>query len=230
MTGDVIFDIIAVYFLTLGKRLMIAIIDYDAGNLTSVARALSHLGFENEVTASADRILGAERVIFPGVGAAGSAMASLKRLGLDKVLYQVFERQTPLLGICLGTQIILGHSEEHDTPCLGIVDGNVRLFNAAWTDDDGSALKIPHMGWNRVKLEQNHPVLNGLSAEDEFYFVHSYFPAPAKSENCIGTTTYGTTFASIIGVDNLIATQFHPEKSGPAGLRILKNFCEWTPC
>lgn len=219
-----------VYFLTLGERHMIAIIDYDAGNLTSVARALSYLGFENEVTASPERILKAGRVIFPGVGAAGSAMASLKRLGLDKVLYQVFEKKTPLLGICLGTQIILGHSEEYDTPCLGIVDGNVRLFNSKWTDDDGSALKIPHMGWNRVKLMQPHPVLDGLSPEDEFYFVHSYYPDPVKAEHRIGTTTYGTTFASIIGKDNLIATQFHPEKSGPAGLRILKNFCEWTPC
>ena len=209
---------------------MISIIDYDAGNLTSVARALTYLGFENEVTASAERILAADRVIFPGVGAAGSAMASLKRLGLDKVLFQVYEKKTPLLGICLGTQIILGHSEEHDTPCLGIIPGNVRLFDSSWTDDDGSALKIPHMGWNRVNVEQEHPVLEGITPEDEFYFVHSYYPDPDNAAQRIGTTRYGVSFASIIGNNNLIATQFHPEKSGPAGLRILKNFCEWTPC
>lgn len=209
---------------------MIAIIDYDAGNLTSVARALAHLGFENEVTSSAERILAADRVIFPGVGSAGSAMASLKRLGLDQVLFEVYEKKTPLLGICLGTQIILGHSEEHDTPCLGIIPGNVRLFDSSLKDDDGSHLKIPHMGWNRVKVEQSHPVLEGVSPEDEFYFVHSYYPDPDNAGQRIGTSSYGVAFASIIGSNNLIATQFHPEKSGPAGLRILKNFCEWTPC
>lgn len=209
---------------------MIAIIDYDAGNLTSVARALSYLGFDAVVTASADQIFAADRVIFPGVGSAGSAMTSLKRLGLDRVLNDVYQSGKPLLGICLGTQIILGHSDEHNTPCLGIVDGHVRHFDPKGKESDGSLIKIPHMGWNRVALEKPHPVLSGISEDDEFYFVHSYYPDPVSQEHRIGTTFYGVEFASIIGCNNLIATQFHPEKSGPAGLRILKNFCEWTPC
>ena len=209
---------------------MIAIIDYEAGNLTSVSRALSYLGFDNEVTGSADTILKADRVIFPGVGAAGAAMLSLKRLGLDSLLKDVYQSGKPLLGICLGTQIILGHSEEHDTPCLGIIDGYVRLFDASKKDDDGSDLKIPHMGWNRVKVLKEHPVLSGIRHDDEFYFVHSYYPAPSSPEHMLGSTCYGTEFASIIGCKNLIATQFHPEKSGRAGLNLLKNFCEWKPC
>lgn len=209
---------------------MIAIIDYDAGNLTSVARALAHLGFAHEITASADTIRRAGRVIFPGVGSAGSAMASLTRLGLDQVLHEVYQSGKPLLGICLGTQIILGHSEEHHTPCLNIIPGNVIQFDPKNRDDDGSPIKIPHMGWNRVTVERNHPVLAGIRSEDEFYFVHSYYPEPLSAEHRIGTTVYGTAFASIIGCGNLIATQFHPEKSGRAGLRLLNNFCEWTPC
>jgi glutamine amidotransferase len=209
---------------------MIAIIDYEAGNLTSVSRALSHLGYDNEVTGSIDRITRAERVIFPGVGSAGSAMLSLKRLGLDSLLKKIFADGTPLLGICLGTQIILGHSEEHDTSCLGIIDGHVRLFDASLKDDDGSSLKIPHMGWNKVDICRAHPVLDGIRPDDEFYFVHSYFPAPSSPDHVIGKTRYGNEFASVIGCRNLIATQFHPEKSGRAGLNILKNFCEWKPC
>lgn len=209
---------------------MIAIIDYDAGNLTSVSRAISYIGYESVVTSDKDSIMSADRVIFPGVGSAGSAMESLKRLGLDVVLNDVYQSGKPLLGICLGTQIILSHSEEHDTRCLGIVDGNVPLFNRDMKDEDGTSLKIPHMGWNRVSLTRDHPVLSGVGTEDEFYFVHSYFPSPAQQEYVLGTSFYGITFASIIGHNNLVATQFHPEKSGRAGLNILKNFCEWKPC
>ncbi|MBU1170333.1 MAG: imidazole glycerol phosphate synthase subunit HisH [Proteobacteria bacterium] len=209
---------------------MIAIIDYDAGNLTSVARALSFLGFDNVVTSSPDQIFAADRVIFPGVGSAGSAMASLKRLGMDRVLNDIYQSEKPLLGICLGTQIILGHSEEHNTPCIGIVEGNVLQFDPKGKESDGSPIKIPHMGWNRVNIITPHPILSGLTPEDEFYFVHSYYPAPQSMDHCLGMTFYGVEFASIIGCRNLIATQFHPEKSGRAGLRILKNFCEWTPC
>jgi len=169
-------------------------------------------------------------VIFPGVGSAGSAMASLKRLGLDTLLKDLFKNGKPLLGICLGTQIILKHSDEHNTECVGLIDGNVPLFDGDMKDDDGTTLKIPHMGWNHVRIKKEHPVLNGLKKEDEFYFVHSYYPAPVSEDQIIGKTMYGKEFASIIGYKNLIATQFHPEKSGRAGLNILKNFCEWKPC
>ena len=209
---------------------MIAIIDYKAGNLTSVSRALSYLGFENTVTSDPRRITRAERVIFPGVGSAGSAMESLESMGLHTLIKQLWQSGKPILGICLGTQIILSHSEEHDTACLDILHGHVRQFNPESKDDDGSPVKIPHMGWNRVSIKKEHPVLKGLKKEDEFYFVHSYYPDPSSSDHVIGSTSYGTEFASIIGSGNLIATQFHPEKSGRAGLHILKNFCEWKPC
>lgn len=209
---------------------MIAIIDYDAGNLTSVARAISYLGYDNIVTGDLNKITEAQRVIFPGVGSAGSAMTSLKRLGIDTLLKELFETGKPVMGICLGTQIILKHSQEHDTGCIGLIDGNVPLFKSDMKDTDGSVLKIPHMGWNHVNLKKEHPVLKGLQKEDEFYFVHSYYPEPVSDDYVIGTTSYGIEFASIIGYKNLVATQFHPEKSGEAGLNILKNFCEWTPC
>lgn len=209
---------------------MIAIIDYDAGNLTSVARAISYLGYDNIVTGDLNKITEAQRVIFPGVGSAGSAMTSLKRLGIDTLLKELFETGKPVMGICLGTQIILKHSQEHDTGCIGLIDGNVPLFKSDMKDTDGSVLKIPHMGWNHVNLKKEHPVLKGLQKEDEFYFVHSYYPEPVSDDYVIGTTSYGIEFASIIGYKNLVATQFHPEKSGEAGLNILKNFCEWNPC
>ncbi len=209
---------------------MIAIIDYEAGNLTSVSRALSYLGYPNQVTGDKDIISRSERVIFPGVGSAGAAMESLKRLGLDTLIKDIRQSGKPVLGICLGTQIILGHSEEHDTACLNIIEGRVPMFDAKDKDDDGSAIKIPHMGWNRVTVQKEHPVLAGLKEDDEFYFVHSYYPAPFSSGHVLGTTRYGREFASIIGFENLVATQFHPEKSGRAGLNILKNFCEWKPC
>lgn len=210
---------------------MIAIIDYDAGNLTSVQRAVSHLGYACEVTGDTARIQAAERVIFPGVGAAAAAMRGLIRAGLDAALHGAFSDGKPILGICLGTQIITGFSEEDGgVPCLNLVPGRVRAFPKDMRDPDGRLLKIPHMGWNRLGIRKPHPVLAGLRPEDEFYFVHGYYPAADDPERVLGETTYGVTFSSVIGVKNLIATQFHPEKSGRPGLTILKNFCEWNPC
>ncbi|HAO19628.1 MAG: imidazole glycerol phosphate synthase subunit HisH [Desulfobacteraceae bacterium IS3] len=209
---------------------MIAIIDYKAGNLTSVARAVSHIGVECVVTGDAETILNAERIIFPGVGAAGSAMESLKSLGLDKVIASAFAEGKPILGICLGTQIIMAYSEENDTPCLGIIAGKTRAFSKQMPDDDARFLKIPQMGWNRICVKAGHPVLSGLNPEDEFYFVHGYYPSPDHTADIIAETEYGILFPSVIGVNNIIAMQFHPEKSGKPGLRILKNFCEWRPC
>ena len=209
---------------------MIAIIDYNAGNLTSVAHAVRNLNFQCTITNDTNSILNAERIIFPGVGAAGSAMESLKRLGIDSAVRDAFAQGKPLLGICLGTQIIMGHSDENDTECIGIVEGNVKPFRKNMNSNDGLQLKIPHMGWNRISRIIDHPVLSGLDEEDEFYFVHSYYPVPDNSGHIIAITDYGFSFPSVIGFNNLIATQFHPEKSGKPGLKILKNFCVWKPC
>jgi len=209
---------------------MIAIIDYDAGNLTSVARAVSKLGFTCIVTNDIKEICRSERIIFPGVGAAGSAMKSIKRLGLDKAVKDAFSSGKPVLGICLGTQIVMEYSEENDTDCLGIIGGKVLFFNFDEINKSGNNLKIPHMGWNGVSIQKAHPVLSEVKADDEFYFVHGYYPAPDDSAHVIGTTGYGIPFTSVLGYKNIIATQFHPEKSGRPGLSILKNFCAWKPC
>jgi len=209
---------------------MIAIIDYDAGNLASVARAVSYVGFKAIITNDKFLIKKADRIIFPGVGAAGSAMDSLKRLGLDKIILDVFNRGKPVLGICLGTQIIMGKSEENDTQCLKIVNGNVQAFPAGIRSENNCRLKIPHMGWNGIKIIKNHPVFSGVGNDDEFYFVHGFYPDPVNKEDILATTDYGITFASVIGFKNIIATQFHLEKSGKSGLTMLKNFCEWEPC
>jgi len=209
---------------------MIAIIDYNAGNLTSVARAVSYLGFQHIITNDIKKISEADRIIFPGVGAAGSAMDSLKHLGLDSAIKDFCATGKPVLGICLGTQIIMSHSEENYTRCLGIIDGHVRAFPDDIKSKDETRLKIPHMGWNSIKIKKRHPVLSGIREHDEFYFVHGFYPDPVNSLNVLGSTNYGISFASIIGTRNIIATQFHPEKSGRPGLSLLKNFCMWEPC
>ena len=206
---------------------MIAIIDYDAGNLASVFRAVSHLGFACRITKDIHEIQTAERIIFPGVGAAGAAMESLQRSGLDVVIKDAFAEGKPILGICLGSQIILTHSEENSTLCLGILDGIVRTFAPDHQSEDGQKLKIPHMGWNGIHIEKSHPLLSSVGPEDEFYFVHSYYPDPKDPDTVIAMTDYGISFTSIVGLNNLFATQFHLEKSGPAGLKILDNFCKW---
>ena len=205
---------------------MIAIIDYRAGNLASVARAINHLGFECRITHNLKEIARAEKLIFPGVGSAGKAMKDLKKMDLDKAIVDFYKTGKPFLGICLGTQVILDDSEENETACLGIVSGSVRRFPSPAHSKNGNALKVPHMGWNEVELKIPHPVFEGVAQGSEFYFVHSYFPVPKNKGTIIGTTDYGISFASALGYKNLIAVQFHPEKSGKPGLTILKNFCE----
>ena len=207
---------------------MIAIIDYDAGNLASVFRAVSHLGFSCAITKDVNEIKAAERVIFPGVGAAGAAMESLQRSGLDVVIKEALADGKPILGICLGSQIILTHSKENSTSCLGILDGTVRAFAPDRQSENGQKLKIPHMGWNSVTFKRRHPVFENIAPEAEFYFVHSYYPAPADEAAVIGATDYGISFCSVLTLKNLVAVQFHPEKSGVPGLQILKNFCAWS--
>jgi imidazole glycerol-phosphate synthase subunit HisH len=193
---------------------MIVIIKYDAGNLTSVERAVTHLGFKSSVTNDTEEIARADRIIFPGVGAAGSAMESIRRLGVDKAIKEAFLSGKPVLGICIGTQIIMDYSEENDTTCMGIIRGKVLSFKFDENRKNGAALKIPHMGWNRITLHKRHFVFSGIKDEDEFYFVHGYYPSPEDEDQLIGTTEYGIRFASVIGYKNIIATQFHPEKAG----------------
>ena len=201
----------------------ICIVDYDAGNLRSVQRACAMAGMTAEICADPERLRHAERVIFPGVGAAGSAMASLTARGLGEALLEVFNLGRPVLGICLGLQISLEYSEENDTTTLGLIPGRVRRFKF-----DQPELKVPHMGWNEVKAVQPHPVLEGIEAGDEFYFVHGYYPDPQDKAHVFALTEYEHEFASAVGCDNCIATQFHPEKSGRVGLRLLQKFAEWN--
>ncbi|MCU0610098.1 MAG: imidazole glycerol phosphate synthase subunit HisH [Chitinispirillaceae bacterium] len=206
---------------------MIAIIDYAAGNLTSVKRALDFLEIPCEISADPAVIRRADRIIFPGVGHAAAAMQVLIERKLDIVLKDAVAAGTPVLGICLGTQIILSRSEEGPTKMLGIIDGTVPRFKL-----NDPSLKVPHMGWDSVTLTRQHPVLRSVKPGDEFYFVHSYYPLPTDSSAVIATCDYGIEFPAVIGVGNLVATQFHPEKSGPAGLSILNNFAGWDgkPC
>ncbi len=206
---------------------MIAILDYKAGNLTSVKRALDHLGFSCRITNSHDEIRKADKVVFPGVGAAGKSMESLRELGLDKLLRELFGAGVPILGICVGLQVLFDISQENQTTCLGILPGEVRRFPDNISSEAGDFLKIPHMGWNSVTFVRNHAVFRDIPVESEFYFVHSYYPHPANEDLSAGMTEYGITFTSAVALRNLAAVQFHPEKSGKPGLRLLDNFCRW---
>lgn len=207
---------------------MIGIVDYKAGNLTSVKRALSYLALPCKITNHINILNKCDKIIFPGVGAAGKAMENLKDAKLDIWLRGAFKNGLPILGICLGTQVIFEYSEEDNATCIGLLNGTVKHFpDSLFNEKSGNMLKIPHMGWNRVSLLKEHPVFQGIPSETEFYFVHSYYPVPYDPNIVLGETEYGITFCSIIGKKNLIAVQFHPEKSGRIGLEILKNFSKW---
>ena len=207
--------------------IMIVILDYKAGNLTSVQRALDFLGRESVITSDFDKVMKADKLIFPGVGAAGQAMSDLERLKLDRALRESYHGGKPILGICLGTQIIMEWSEENGTQCLGLIKGKVRRFHENLRDREGKNLKVPHMGWNGVSLRHRHPLFDGVEPASEFYFVHSYYPVPEGSDHVLGETDYGSLFASVLVIKNLVAVQFHLEKSGRPGLKILSNFCRW---
>lgn len=201
------------------------IVDYDAGNVRSVQRACEYVGMKAEISADPDVVARADRVIFPGVGSAASAVDTLRDRGLDEALHTFHKSGRPLLGICLGLQILLQHTEEGDKPCLGMVEGACERFDFA-----DRSFKVPHIGWNEVTFTREHPMLSQLKSGDEFYFVHSYYAKPRHEENNLGTTTYGDrTFCSVIGKENLFATQFHLEKSGKLGLKLLEAFKNWSP-
>ena len=206
---------------------MIAIVDYGAGNLRSVQRACSAVKLACQLTSDPETVARADRIIFPGVGAARSAIENLSRTGLDQALRQAFSRGAPVLGICLGAQIVLDRSEEADTRCLGLMRGTTRRLRP-----EDASLKIPHMGWNEVRVERPHPLLAGVQPGDEFYFVHSFFPDPDDALAVLATSDHGARFCCALGRDNLFATQFHPEKSGRLGLLMLWRFAFWegTPC
>ena len=201
---------------------MITIVDYKAGNLTSVKRALEVLGIQNQITADPEVVRNAERIIFPGVGHAGTAMQILKKRGLDSALKDAYTHGAPILGICIGCQIILTHSEEGDTPGLDLIPGTCSRFRFR-----DAAFKVPHMGWNTVTVTQPHPILAHLQPGDEFYFVHSYYPQPIDPAVVYATSEYGGSFPVAIGTGNLFAVQFHAEKSGPVGLQLLNNYAQW---
>jgi glutamine amidotransferase len=196
---------------------MIAIVDYGAGNLRSVANAISRLDYEPKIVSTPEEVLAARAVILPGVGAAADTMASLKRRGLAGPIQRYITEGRPFLGVCIGLQVLFDGTEEggwHE--CLGIIPGAVRRLPPG--------LKIPHMGWNQVKQRFSHPIFDGIPDEDSFYFVHSYYVEPEDSSLVAGETEYGIPICSVMVRDNLIATQFHPEKSGETGLRIYDNF------
>ena len=203
---------------------MVAIIDYEAGNLTSVARALTHLGYENQITSDPEAIVAAERVIFPGVGAAKATMETLQRRGLNEVLIDFYRTGKPMLGICIGIQILFEHSEEEDAECLGLLPGSVKRYPTTRIGAGTETLKVPQIGWNEVYQTVSHPIFKGVQNPAHFYFVNSYYPVPEKQEIVIGKTKYGLEFCSAIAHDHLIATQFHLEKSGRVGLKMLNNF------
>jgi glutamine amidotransferase len=207
----------------------VAVIDYGMGNLHSIVKALQHAAPEVNVicVSDADAILGADRVVFPGVGAMRDCMQALNQSGLSAVIQQVAQSK-PLLGICLGMQALLTDSEENgDTQCLDVFSGHTVHFPEELTDNDGNALKIPHMGWNQVHQLSRHPLWQKIPQDSRFYFVHSYYAQPDDMVVKAATTQYPNTFTCALAQDNIFAVQFHPEKSQAVGLQMLANFLHW---
>ncbi len=201
---------------------MAVIVDYDAGNLRSVQRACAEVGIKATISNKPTVLRKADRIIFPGVGAAGPAMRSIRETGIDVALKEAFSAGTPILGICLGLQISLDYSEENEARTLGFIPGRVVRFRM-----EDPALKVPHMGWNEVNCVRPHPLLAGVDQSIEFYFVHSFYPELEDDRYIFATATYERTFCCAVGDKNYFGTQFHPEKSGQAGLDLLERFKDW---
>ncbi len=196
---------------------MIVVIDYGLGNLTSVKNALTKLGIPVTISNDPEEIKRAKALILPGVGAAGQGMINLKKLSLDKLIVNQVKANKPILGICLGMQLLFSFSEEGDVDCLNIIKGKVKKFN--------TELKVPEIGWNQVKISNNSKLLKGIN-NSYFYFVNSYYCDPKDKETTKGITEYGEKFCSVLEKDNIFGVQFHPEKSGKIGFELLKNFWE----
>ena len=212
--------------------LAVAVVDYGMGNLRSVSQAVLHVaagsGVEVIVTASPAEVMAADRVVLPGQGAMRDCMRELHDSGLkDAVLHAAAHK--PLLGVCVGMQMLLDHSEEQDTPGLGLVPGQVRRFQLEGRlQPDGSRYKVPQMGWNQV-MQQPHVMWNGVPDGARFYFVHSFYAEPSNPHHSAGQTDYGARFTCALARDNIFATQFHPEKSADHGLTLYRNFLHWKP-
>jgi glutamine amidotransferase len=201
---------------------VIDVVDYRAGNSPSVIYALEKLGLPCRLVSKPDEVLASRRLILPGVGAARATLESLTESGLVEPLTQrVRHDAVPFLGICIGLQVLFEHSEEEDAQCLGWIAGAVRRF----PDTD----RVPQIGWNAVRFTRAHPLRDGIPDAGHFYFVNSYYADPTDTAVVLGRTDYGREFCSVVATDNVVATQFHAEKSGPLGLRILTNFARWEP-
>jgi len=209
----------------------IAIVDYGMGNLRSVAQALRKAAPEADVAIvdKPEAIRAADRVVLPGQGAMPDCMRSLGESGLQEAVIEA-SRSKPLMGVCVGEQMLFDWSAEGDTRGLGLLPGKVLRFDLeGQLQDDGSRFKIPQMGWNRVRQASPHPIWRGIADQSYFYFVHSYFVTPDDAAHVAGETSYGAVFASAVARDNIFATQFHPEKSADAGLTLYRNFVHWNP-
>ena len=214
----------------------IAIIDYGMGNLRSVYQACHHVAPNDNVLIAhqPEEIRAADRVILPGQGAMPDCMKHLEDSGLLEALIEA-SKNKPLLGVCVGEQMLFDKSaevrpNEEWTPCLGLIPGEVLRFNLAGKKQaDGSAFKVPHMGWNQVRQDQSHPIWHGIPDLTSFYFVHSYYVKPQRKDDIAGSTEYGEWFTSAVARDNIFATQFHPEKSAEYGLKLYQNFVSWQP-
>jgi imidazole glycerol-phosphate synthase subunit HisH len=215
----------------------VAVVDYGMGNLRSVSQAVMHVaadsGYEVVVTSRPEQVRAAERVVLPGQGAMRDCMRELADSGLQEAVLEAAAHK-PLMGVCVGMQMLLTHSEEQDTPGLGLIPGHVRRFQLAdRRQPDGSRYKVPQMGWNRVRQVVHgsavHPVWAGVPDDSYFYFVHSYYTTPSDPRHSAGTTDYGDSFTCAVARDNIFATQFHPEKSADQGLALYRNFLGWQP-
>ncbi|MCW8826221.1 MAG: imidazole glycerol phosphate synthase subunit HisH [Gammaproteobacteria bacterium] len=208
----------------------VAVIDYGMGNLHSVAKALEHAGSGETiiVTHDAAKILAADRVVLPGVGAIRDCMHEIRRLGVDEVVREVIKTK-PFLGVCVGMQALMGESEENGgIACLDLLPGKVRFFGDNLKNSNGDALKVPHMGWNQVHQVSEHPLWQGIEQDERFYFVHSYYVESAQQSDIAATCTHGVEFSAALHRDNIFAAQFHPEKSQHAGLQLYRNFLNWN--
>lgn len=201
---------------------MIAIVDYGAGNLRSVTNAFQHLGADVFVTNQPEKLTSARKIVLPGVGAFGAGMDALRDSGFIEPIQQQAQAGKALIGICLGMQYLFDESEEMGIhKGLGLLSGRVVKFDAA------ALPRIPHIGWNRLHIQQQHPMFAGMNSGDYAYFVHSYYVKPDDKSVILATTDYGIEYASIVGKDNIVGIQCHPEKSQGVGLQFLKNFVEW---
>lgn len=211
------------------QKVEIAVVDYGMGNLRSVFKAVEHVanGKSIAITSDAGIIGSAQRVIFPGQGAMPDCMRELEARGLREVIINAANNK-PFLGICIGMQLLFKHSEEGDTRGLGLLEGNVKRFEANQIIN-GEKLKVPHMGWNQVFQTKQHDLWADIAQETRFYHVHSYYAVPLNQNYSAGETEYGKRFCSVVAKDNIFATQFHVEKSAQAGLQLLRNFVNWRP-